>query len=171
MRVEDLLETFDGRVFGPVIALLSLLLLTPLGAIPTFPSVVALVILLVALQRALGRTYPWLPEQLSSREVDRARFADGVERARPWIRRVDRFFRPRLVFLVKGGMARVNAVLVVLLACTVVPLELLPGAVAVPALTLLAMGLSIMARDGLLVLLSSAGAIGALYLLLRVVGI
>jgi hypothetical protein len=64
---------------------------------------------------------------------------------------VDRVIKPRLSFLTGGLANRLVALVVVLIAFAVPPLELVPFAAALPSLAILAFGLGLIARDGLLV--------------------
>ena len=73
-------------------------------------------------------------------------------RVRPWTQRFDRLLKPRLPMLVNALAQRLIALLTVLLALAMIPLELLPFASAIPALAIVLMGLGLTAGDGLLTL-------------------
>ncbi|MFE8071421.1 exopolysaccharide biosynthesis protein [Marinobacteraceae bacterium S3BR75-40.1] len=86
----------------------------------------------------------------------RSSFDRAYRRCRPVTLWIDRFLKPRLTFLLRPPLPRLMAAFCTLLALTMIPLELLPFAAALPALTiaLLAMGLS--GNDGLWLLLGMA---------------
>ena len=44
LRVEDLLEAYGTRSFGPLIAILGLIALSPIGAVPGIPALLGLLI-------------------------------------------------------------------------------------------------------------------------------
>jgi hypothetical protein len=164
VRVHDILAAFDRRVVGPVILVLALLLLTPLGGLPGVPTAVGLLLVLVAVQQLFGRAYPWFPRQLRERGVDHARLQSALERARPWARRIDRFLKPRVTALASAPMSHANIILVILLGALMPPLELIPFAVVVPALAVLLLGLGITARDGIVIAAGWAAGGGAVAL-------
>lgn len=150
----DILQHFNSRGFGPLLVLPALLVLLPTGAIPGVPTTCASFIVLIAGQLLLGREMPWLPRRLAHFSFEHRRLSHGVERARPWTRRLDRLLKPRLSFMTRGLAYRGIAVLTILLATTMVPLELVPFAAALPAATLLLLGLGLIGEDGLVILLA-----------------
>ncbi len=168
VSVRNVLDAFQGRLFGPLLIIPALVLVTPLGGIPGMPILVSLLLLLIAGQRVAGKRRPWIPDRLGSRNISRDRLEGGLSRARPWAARLDRVIGPRLRVLVDGPMPHVIAVLVVLLAASMPVIGLVPFAVAAPGAAVLLLGLALTAKDGLLALLgyliaagSAAGAIWA----------
>lgn len=149
-----ILEHFNSRGFGPLVVLPALMVLLPTGAIPGVPTTCALFIMLIAGQLLLGRKTPWLPERLARFSFDHARLTHGVQRARPWTRKIDHLLKPRLGFMTRGLAYRGIALLAILLSLTMVPLELMPFAAALPAVTLLLLGLGLIGDDGLIILLA-----------------
>ncbi|MHC9038273.1 exopolysaccharide biosynthesis protein, partial [Cobetia marina] len=93
---------------------------------------------------------------LASFSFEHERLTHGVQRARPWTRRIDRLLKPRLGFMTRGIAYRLIAALAILLAATMVPLELVPFASALPAATLLLLGLGLIGEDGVVILLALA---------------
>jgi hypothetical protein len=169
VSVEDIMDAFAGRLFGPVIVLPALFALTPLGAIPLVPTAIGVILLLFAVQRALGRDHPWIPRFLREKTVSHEKLDSALERFEPWARRIDKVVKPRLSALVEGPMERVVAVVVVGLALSMPPLELVPFAVFVPASGALLLGVALTARDGLLAglgMAAAAGTIGALMMMI-----
>jgi hypothetical protein len=97
------------------------------------------------------------------RSVSRKRF----EKALRWVRRparaIDRLLRPRLTFLTDTIGAYAIAVLCVLIASAMPPMELVPFAATIAGAALTAFGLALIARDGvvaLLALILTAGITG-----------
>lgn len=98
-----LIDEIGTRSFGPLLLLAGLVTVMPIvGDIPGVPTVMALLVLLVAGQLLLGREHFWLPRWVLDRRVRR----DRLVRALGWLRRparwVDRLLRPRLAWLVRG---------------------------------------------------------------------
>ncbi|MGD9739384.1 MAG: exopolysaccharide biosynthesis protein [Bauldia sp.] len=166
--VADVLAVVGERSFGPFIALAALMIASPLGVIPTLPTIIALMIGLVAAQLFVGMPRIWLPRFLLNRSIGRERLLSAVNKVRPLSQRVDRVFRRRLGFLTEGVFARVIAALCLMLVILIPPLELIPFAATIPALALAAFGLAIFLRDGLLALVAATLAGGSLALVMSV---
>ena len=77
------------------------------------------------------------------------KFSRAVTRLKPWTQRVDKLLKPRLQGLVNPLSQRLIALLAVVLALSMIPLELLPFAAALPALAITLMGLGLAASAGL----------------------
>lgn len=167
IRVQDLFDAFPERVFGPVLLIPAILALSPLGAIPTVPTFIGLILILVAGQRLIGIRRPWIPRRLLDRGIERNRVEAAIQRIRPWARRIDHVIKPRLQFVLIGPMANVSAGLVVVLAACMPPLELIPFAALMPALGITLLALAMTAADGLLALFGGAAAIGTAVILIR----
>jgi hypothetical protein len=166
LSVAEGLDAFEGRVFGPVLALLGLLVVTPLGLIPLFPSFCALLIAVIAVQRLFGRRYPWIPRRLRERSVEESRLRSALQKARPWAQQVDRFLKPRFTGVLEGVMRRVVALVLMLLAATMPLLEIVPFAAALPALAVLLFGLALSAKDGIVGLAALAVSVATGFLVL-----
>jgi len=165
MTLADLLNEFGSRSFGPLIALLGLLCLSPLGAIPGLPAVIGITLVLVCAQIVFGRSHIWLPRQLRERSFDQKDVCSAIDKTRPIVKRADRLIKTRWEQLFTPASKRAAAGLCILLAIALIPLELVPYAVALPALALTLIGLSFINHDGfllvagLIVTVLSAGAI------------
>jgi hypothetical protein len=165
VSVGEIVEAFGRRSFGPLLLLAGLLGMTPVSAIPTAPSLIALITLLIAGQLLFGRETIWMPRFLQKLSVKADRMKKAVEAARKPTRLVDRVVRPRLQALTTPLADRFVALACVLVALCVPPLELLPFVAFVPSLAIFAFGLGLVARDGLVVLVAlliSSGALGAI---------
>jgi hypothetical protein len=167
VTVREALDAFEGRTFGPLLVLPALVALTPpVGMIPTVPTIMGVIVVLIAGQYLVGRTHPWVPDFIGERSVDREKVLKAVDKSRPWAKWVDGFVGKRLQVLVEGPMEYVIAGLCVLLALTLPPAELLPGIAAVPAAAILFLGLAVTSRDGLVGLIGMiVTAVGVGYLL------
>ncbi|WP_208943485.1 exopolysaccharide biosynthesis protein [Paracidovorax avenae] len=152
VRVEDMVAAFGRRSYGPLLAVPALLELSPVGAVPGVPTALACVVVLFAAQMLVGRRHVWVPGFLARRSLGAARLSRAVRALRPWAERGDRWFHGRLCALTGGVFTRVAAAGCIALACTVPPLELVPFASSAPMSAVAMFGLSVMARDGLLML-------------------
>jgi hypothetical protein len=154
VSVGEIVETVGKRSFGPLLLLGGLLGMTPVAAIPSAPSIIALITLLVSVQLLLGRESIWIPRFLQKLSVKADRVTKAVKVSRKPARFVDRLVRPRLQVLTHPTADRIVAAACVLIALCVPPLEFLPFVAFVPSLAIAAFGLGLIARDGLVVLIA-----------------
>lgn len=157
----DMIEAMGHRSYGPLLIIAPLIDILPIGSIPGLPSVLALFLLLVAVQMLLGRKHLWLPAFLTRREFSAKLVARSIGRARPVGKRLDRWFHGRLRVMTTTPFVRSAAVIVMVLAFTVPFLEIIPLATTVPMLPIAGFGIALLFRDGLLMLIAIAIAIGA----------
>jgi hypothetical protein len=137
--------------------------MTPVSAIPTAPTVLAVITALIAGQMVFGRTTVWIPRFIGKLSVKADRLTKAVKVSRKPAHLVDRVVCPRLLVLTTPLADRLVALACVLVAVCVPPLELVPFAAFVPALAIFTFGVGLVARDGLVVLIAlllSAGALG-----------
>lgn len=152
--VGTLVDALGAPSFGPLLVAIGLAGVTPLSAVPTVPSLLALCAGLVTVQLVFGRKAFWLPRFIRDRQVTRGRIRMSTRLARKPARMVDHVLKRRLTFLTGGLADRLVALVVLVIACAVPPLELVPLAAGLPSLAILAFGLGLIARDGLLVLIA-----------------
>jgi len=154
VTIESMLHATGERSIGALLLLPGLLVLSPLSGIPGLPSVFALMVMLIAGQLLIGRRHFWLPQWLLQRTASRGKY----DRALSFLKRpaafVDRLLRPRLKFLTGGLAVRGNAVLCMLIAATMPPLEIIPFGNTTAGAALSILGVGMMARDGLMILLA-----------------
>lgn len=156
ITLQDIVDTFNARGFGPVVLLPALIALLPTGGVPGVPSLCGIFIALMAIQLVFGRRSPWLPKALAERGISHERWHRVTQRVRPWTRRIDRFLAPRLSWLTGEVSQRLLALLMVVLGLGMMPLELLPFAAAIPALAIVILALGLTAGDGLMMLIGLA---------------
>jgi hypothetical protein len=131
-----------------------------LSALPMPPGVVSLFgipLILFGLQMMLGRHEPWVPARFSSKDFDKASVRKGLERARPWIRRMESLTRPRLRYLSHGIMERIIGFVILVLGAVIAlpgPLTNMPPGVAIVILSV-----ALAQEDGVWILLGLIGAV------------
>ena len=152
VTVGELMESVGRRSFAPLLLLVGLLLVSPLSGIPTFPTLMALLVSLVSLQMLLGRRHFWLPRWLLRRRLDGQRLLSVLGWLERPARSTDRMLRPRLLPLVRERIARLMAALCLLLALVLPVTELVPFSATSAGVAFLAFGLSLVTFDGALAL-------------------
>lgn len=157
ISVGDVMAALEDRSLGVIIAALALIAALPVvGAIPGVSITIAVLLLAAIGQSILGRSGGglWLPAFVRRREIADERFEKGVAKVRPYTDWVDRRLRPRLRLLTSNRAARVVIVMAAtVLSLSLVPLAVVPWGVQAPSLGLVALGLALMTRDGLMALI------------------
>lgn len=171
VSLEEMMDAIGHRSFGPILVVAGLVILAPLvGDIPGVPTMMAVLVLLIAVQVLMGRRHLWLPRWLLDRSIASAK----LEKAIGWLRRparfVDRLLRPRLQELTRKVGIYVAAVLCIVIAAALPPMELVPFSANAAGIALTALGLALIANDGVIAIVAflvTAGTIGTvLYYLL-----
>jgi hypothetical protein len=158
LSVREIVDALGGRAFAVLVALLGVPNSIPM--VPPIPFICGLLLASVAVQILLGWQAPWLPRRLLDRHIARAEARRAVERALPWIEKLERFSRPRLTFLDSDiGWRVVGGVLFVLALGLIVAAPIvgqIPLGIAV-----LLIGFGLVERDGAVIIAGAVvGAIG-----------
>ncbi|PWE16633.1 hypothetical protein DDZ18_12790 [Marinicauda salina] len=173
ITVDDILAGLEHRSFGPLLLIPTLLAIMPIiGALPGVSYGMGFLALFISIQFAVSAPKLWLPRRIRRVSFHRKSFERGVEKAKPWLRRVDRLILPRFHIAFQEPMPRLVALLCVALSLLMVIYATVPGGVVIPALALLLIALALTTHDGLLLLLgvgaSVAAITGTVWLAMRV---
>lgn len=144
-RVRDHL---GHRGIGTMVTLPAGIEVTPVGRIPGVPTLLALLIAIVAVQMLLARDDLWLPGFLERRSVSSRKLAAAVGWLRPAARWANRHLGRHLHLLIDDPAPRVVALAILTLCCTVPVLEFVPFASSIPMGAILLFGLALVTRDG-----------------------
>ncbi|MGK7753365.1 MULTISPECIES: exopolysaccharide biosynthesis protein [unclassified Roseovarius] len=156
-----LIDALDHRGYGPALATLPLLELTPIGGIPGFPTFLALTLAILTIRLLAGYEHFWAPDWLRRRKLRSERVIKSVDWLKPLSLRIDAKLQERLSGFA-GSTARRAACIVILgLLLMVPPLEVVPFATSGPMIVVAIFGLGLLYRDGLLMLLGFTGAVFA----------
>lgn len=162
VAIDDLLDKFGDRSFAPLMLILALVGISPVGGIPSVPTIIALCIAIIAAQMAWGRKHVWLPGFVTGRGVSSDRLTKGEDKLRKIADVLDSIAKGRLKALASGPARRVTAGLIVVLCLALPVLEIVPFAAAAPFLAIAMLSLALMVRDGLVLLIGGAVALAAL---------
>ncbi len=153
VSLDNLMQVFNSRVFGPLLLIPSILAASPTGAIPGMSIITGAIIFTISTQLLFTQPHPWLPEKLLSYSFPRDKLKNSVEIIRPYTRKIDRYIKPRLNFLSKAPFLQFTALATMAMALLMFPLALVPFAVFLPALIIVIIALGLTSRDGVLLLL------------------
>ncbi len=143
-RLGDMVDRLDERAFGLMLLFLALPCCLPF--VYVLPQIVALPMLALAGQLALGRHHPWLPRALADRGFDAEAFAAVFDRAERYVGWVEAIAKPRLMAVTRGaGVRLIGLLLLAPCASILVPL---PGTNTVPGIGVAIAALGLIERDG-----------------------
>lgn len=162
----ELLDTFDGRAFGPLLLIPAILAVSPVGMIPGMSILTGSIIFLIAAQMIFSTKRPWLPNRLREFTIPREKFVNTVEKTKPWALWVEKALKQRLTIVAKRPLSYLLAVTCMVLAATMYPLALVPFGVAVPGSAVIFFALGLTARDGLVISIGYVISVGAVGLML-----
>lgn len=163
ITVKTLLEAFHERGFGFFLFLFALPAALP---VPAFGlnTVIALPLLLLTAQQAMGRHTIWVPKRWHDKTLSEAKVDGFITAATPWIKRLEIFIKPRLGFITQGHVSKLIGILGFIMALAVsIPLPLTN---TVPSFGIALMAIGILMRDGLAVI--GGAVIGMIWVLLLV---
>jgi hypothetical protein len=160
ITIQDIIDGLGERSFGFVLLLFGLL--SALAVIPGLATLTALPLIFFGLQMLAGYPTPWLPAFLAKRDIAKGDLEKVLQTGAPFMRRVERFCRPRLQFLIGGVGERLLGLLVFVLAVVIALPG--PGTNFPPGMAIAFMSIAIIERDGLLVFAGVLASALALYI-------
>ncbi|WP_375257571.1 exopolysaccharide biosynthesis protein [Citreimonas sp.] len=158
VQVGHLIDALDHRGYGPALAVLPLIELTPIGGIPGFPTLLALALASIVIRLLMGYEHFWAPQWVRRRHLDSDKVMTSLEWLKPVSLRIDAKLHERVKRFAGPTGRRAACIVILLLLLTVPPLELIPFATSGPMIVIAIFGLGLLYRDGLLMLLGFAGA-------------
>jgi len=167
VSVSDILASVGERSFGPVTLAAGLIVIAPLiGDIPGVPTLLGVLVALTLGQLLFRRRTIWLPTTLTDRRISRVKLLRGLD----WMEKpagyLDRYTKPRLVWLTRGPGQYGMALVCLSVALAMPAMEVVPFSANGGGLALIAFGLAMIARDGLLALLATTVTLGTSWFVL-----
>ncbi|WOI54443.1 exopolysaccharide biosynthesis protein [Parvularcula sp. LCG005] len=157
-----LIDALDERAFGLMLLILALPCCIPF--LWGIPQIVALPMLALAAQMAMGREAPWLPKSLQERTFAIEGMRHTVSKAERYLGWLERLAARRLTVLTDGvGVRIVGALMLIPTASILVPA---PGTNTAPGIGVAIAAVGLLERDGLLVLLGLMIGLAWVFLLL-----
>ncbi|MCI5060736.1 MAG: exopolysaccharide biosynthesis protein [Alphaproteobacteria bacterium] len=149
LTLKDLIEAFHERGFGFFLFLFALPAALPLPGLG-INAIIALPLLLLTAQQAIGRHSIWVPHKLAQKSLKSETINNFITSATPWVKRIEFFIGPRLGFVTQGIFSRLIGFLGFVMALAVsIPLPLTN---TVPAFGIALMAIGVLMRDGLAVI-------------------
>ncbi|MGM8881853.1 exopolysaccharide biosynthesis protein [Psychrobacter sp. 2Y5] len=148
VNIGDIMDTLNSKGFGPLIFAPALIAIMPTGGIPGVPTVCGVIIILISIQMLFGKERPWLPQFVDNISFDEDKLDKGVNIASKATKQIDKVVKPRLEQLTSNKAKKVAAALCILAALAMIPLELVPFAVMIPAASVILFAISLITEDG-----------------------
>ena len=159
ISIRTIFGALSDRSFAILIVLLGLPNCLPMP--PPIPALSALLLILVAVQVAIRRPVPWLPNSLMRKSIKRADLGRAIRRALPIVSRLEEWSRPRLLLFDANTSAILSGLLLIVMAFGMLTAAPVIGQVPY-GIAVCLIGLGRAESDGLLVLSGLvAGAFGA----------
>jgi len=163
VTVGDLVDAFEAQGHAPLLMIVALLMILPIGMIPGVGGALGLLAAAVGVQMIVGREGVWLPGFMRSRAVSADRIGAITDRVRPVSVFLARHLDVRMEWLAAGRASlTIIAGLLIVAGGSLVFLGAIPVLVPLIGLPIAIFAIGIMARDGAVV---AAG-----YLLLTAIG-
>lgn len=152
VSVNDVLAAFEDRSSGVLVTMLGLIAALPvIGAVPGISMLTGAMILAVLVHSAIGGGKLRMPGRVGRLKIGRDKFEKALDKGRAITDRVDRVLTSRLTVLTEASGARFAIkIAIAALALTMFPLAIVPYGVTAPAFGIVAFGLALIARDGLM---------------------
>lgn len=154
ISIADIRRLTGRRMAGPLLFFPAMVVVSPLSLVPTLPTTIAVIVLIVAGQLMVGIQKIWLPKRVLKMSLSGRRLEKVMNFLKPAARWIDAVSKPRLTFLTQGLPVCIAAGICVVVALTMPPLEFFPGASTAAGVVIAAFGLAITTQDGLLMSLA-----------------
>jgi hypothetical protein len=156
-----------ARAHGLALLLFAAPNLTPGPSLPGFSTVLAVPLVIVAVQVMFGLERLWLPGFIANRSLSREFCRKFVAKLTPIVNRIDRLLHPRVDVLIGPIADRFSGLIaLVLSALLLVPLPFYP---LLPSFAVIVLALGLLARDGLMVAAALALTVASIVTLLAII--
>lgn len=154
VRLVDILEAFHERGIGFVLFVFAAPMALPLPVPPGINIMMALPLLFLTLQQAVGRHTIWMPEKLLQKKLKTQTLNTMFSSLVPWIKKLEKIIRPRFSFITQGVFSHLIGLSGLIMALSVcIPF---PFSNTVPSFGISIMALGVVMRDGLAVIFGAA---------------
>jgi len=153
VSIGDILDVVGRRSFGPILLIVGLVTVAPLiGDIPGVPTVMGIIVFLVATQILVNRKKLWLPRAILNRSIKKDRLHRAINKLYKPAGYVDKLIKPRLQWITTGVMVYPAALVCLGISLAMPIMEFIPFSANFAGAALIAFGLSFTARDGIMAL-------------------
>ena len=157
----EILTVLRHRAFGFTLLIFALPCCLPMP--PGIPTVCGVALVIIALNLIAARQRLWLPAAIADKSVARADLRRMVDRATPYLERLERICKPRFAIVTEPvGKVLIGLVIFALGFIMILPIPFLGNIPPGWAATFIAIGMT--ERDGLIVLIGAVVSVAAIAL-------
>lgn len=161
VSVGSILDAFGDRAFGALLLIFALPNALPMP--PGTSAVLGAPLVFITFQLMIGRPVLWLPRLITERSMKREDFASLAAKVDPWVKRLERLLKPRLLPLTTPFADRLSGA-----ACFLLSLILflpIPFGNMPPAAAISAFALGMIEQDGAAVAVGWVGFVASVVIL------
>ncbi|MDH5552631.1 MAG: exopolysaccharide biosynthesis protein [Nitrosomonas sp.] len=159
MTVGELKHSLHQRGFGILMAIAALPLCLPVPVPPGYTTFFSIPLFIFSIQMILGMSAPWLPAWLEKKEIKRVNLKKLIEKANPWLRKIEIHLRPRMTNISVQTWEKLIGIFSFVFALSIalpIPMTNFP-----PGWGILIMSLGLLSKDGLTIIIGMiVGTIG-----------
>lgn len=149
ITIGDLIDAFGASGHAPLLMIVSVLIIVPIGMIPGVGGALGLLAAAIGLQMVAGRAGVWMPKSVRARSVSGARVTAIADRVYPVSVFLARHLNVRWVWLAAGRPSVVAIGMTVILAgLSLLLVGAIPILVPVMGIPIAVFAIGLMAEDG-----------------------
>jgi hypothetical protein len=167
ITIRQFMQMLGDRSFCLAILIFSLPNSLPVPGIPGFSTITGIPIIFIGLQMMLGKKALWLPKSIADRRFSKVFISKVLLKSLPYVIRLEKVLRPRLLFMTSAWGERVLGVFFVVLA--VIIAMPIPGGNFLPGLSMSLLALGMLERDGLFLLLAMTFILGTITIMIEII--
>lgn len=159
MSVTEIKNSLHERGFGILLAIAALPICLPVPVPPGYTTFFSIPLFIFSVQMIWGMKSPWLPEWIGKKEISRKSLEKMIEKATPWLRKIESYLHPRLTYISVHAWERIIGIFAFIFTISIalpIPLTNFP-----PGWGILIMSLGLLNKDGLTIIVGMiVGTIG-----------
>lgn len=159
MSVSEIKNSLHERGFGILLAIAALPICLPIPVPPGYTTFFSIPLFIFSVQMMWGMKSPWLPEWISKKEINKTNLEKLIEKATPWLRKIESYLHPRLTYISVHAWERIIGIFAFIFTISIalpIPLTNFP-----PGWGILIMSLGLLNKDGLTIIVGMiVGTIG-----------
>lgn len=148
VAISDVINAMESVGFGLIMMIFAFGIIIPTP--PPFPSLISMPLVVFSFQMLLGYSAPRLPKRFSNLKVKRAILAMLIQKSSSIIRKIERFLKPRCLFMTKPLAEKITGFFMLLFSSFIVlPI---PLSNYIPGLGILIASFGMLSKDGLVII-------------------
>lgn len=148
LTLGTVIDTFGRRAYAPLICVLALVLVSPIGGLPGATAIFGTVIALLGVE-SFFMARPWMPYFLRARSIRGSDARRALHKIIPYVEKYEPFLRARWRWMTRSALQHAATALIVVMALSSYALGLIPGGLILPGLAMAILSIAQFHHDGL----------------------